>query len=183
MSRKNTNVLVVEEMAHVYNLRAFFVFNWLKANKVKFRKVKGKPIHVVNAVTFCKSIRGIIHAAGKVRDDRNTRADPDRIPTIENMLYRDPGKKRVGPYDSDDIERPIYASSDTEVGLNGVEVSKLYRVNEYRDSSKMLDVLDRTRIKWKTIERPERWECKDIFSKWAVKYRFIQPEKDEKRKR
>lgn len=176
-SNKGPHVLVVEEMAHIYNLRAFFVFNWMEANRVKFRKVRGKPVHVVNAVTFCKSVRGIIRAAGKVRDDRNTRAEPNRIPTIENMLYLDPDKKRIGPYDSDDIDRPVYASRDTEVNRNGVEVSKLYRVNEYRDGSKTLDVLDRTRIKWKTIESPERWECKDILLKWAVKYRFIQVEK------
>lgn len=181
MSRKNTNVLVVEEMAHVYNLHAFFLFNWLGANKVKVRKVKGKPLHVVNAVTFCNSIRDILYAAKRVRDDRNTRENPDRIPTIENMLYRDQTKKRIGPYENDDIERPIYASRDTEINRNGVEVSKLYRVNMYRDGSKTLDVLDRKAfdvlgragIRWETIEKPERWKCKNILQEWAEKYGLI----------
>lgn len=170
IKKRGRKVLLIEEMARVYNIHAFFIFNWLEANKIPYRKVAGKPFHAVNAKIFCESIRDIIYAASKVRDDRNTRTEPERIPTVENMLYRDKDKKRVGPYENDDIERPIYASKDTVLNRNGVEVSMLYRVNMYCDGSRSLDVLDRRTLTWKTIERAERWKCKDILDDWKVLY-------------
>ena len=170
IKRRDRRVLVVEEMAVVYNVHAFFIFNWLEANKIKYTKVKGKPFHLVNASIFCNVIRDIIYAASRVRDDRNTRMQPERIPTIENMLYRDRDKKRMGPYENDDIERPIYASKDTVLNRSGIEVSVLYRVNKYRDGSMTLDVLDYRTLVWKNVERPEKWQCKDIFADWAVMY-------------
>lgn len=170
IKRKSKRVLVVEEMARLYNLHTFFLFNWLEANKIKYVKVKGKPFHLVNASAFCNSISDIMYAASRVRDDRNTRMQPDRIPTIENMLYRDKDKKRVGPYENDDIERPIYASNDTTANRNGIEVSVLYRVNKYRDGSMTLDVLDYRTMRWQKMERPEKWQCKDIFNDWVVMY-------------
>lgn len=168
--RKVKRVLVIEEMAQLYNLHAFFIFNWLEANGVKYVKAKGKPFHLVNASLFCEAIRDIMYAASKVRDDRNTRTEPGRIPTIENMLYRDIAKKRVGPYENGDIERPIYASKDTELNRNGIEVSVLYRVNKYRDGSMTLDVLERRTLTWKTIERFAGWRCKYILDDWKVMY-------------
>lgn len=170
IKKKQRRVLVIEEMAQLYNLHAFFIFNWLEANGVKYVKVKGKPFHLVNASLFCEALRDIIYAASKVRDDRNTRTDPERIPTVENMLYRDKDKKRIGPYENDDIERPIYPSKDTELNRNGVEVSMLYRVNMYYDGSRTLDVLERRTLTWKTIERAEKWKCKDILDDWKVMY-------------
>ena len=119
IKRRDRRVLVVEEMAAVYNIHAFFLFNWLEANKIKYVRVKGKPFHLINASVFCNVIRDIMYAASRVRDDRNTRMQPERIPTIENMLYRDRDKKRVGPYENDDIERPIYTSKDTETNKYG----------------------------------------------------------------
>ena len=132
--------------------------------------MKGKPFHLVNASEFCNSIGDIMYAASRVRDDRNTRMQPERIPTIENMLYRDKDKKRVGPYENDDIERPIYPSKDTELNRNGIEVSMLYRVNMYCDGSRTLDVLERRTLTWKTIERAEKWKCKYILDDWKVLY-------------
>lgn len=170
IKKKQRRVLVIEEMARVYNIHAFFIFNWLEANGVKYVKAKGKPFHLVNASLFCEAIRDIMHAASKVRDDRNTRTDPDRIPTIENMLYRNKDKKRVGPFENDDIERPIYPSKDTELNRNGIEVSMLYRVNMYRDGSRSLDVLERRTLTWKTIERFAGWRCKYILDDWKVMY-------------
>lgn len=170
IKKKQRRVLVIEEMAAVYNIHAFFLFNWLEANKIKYVKVRGKPFHLVNASEFCNSIGDIMYAASRVRDDRNTRMQPERIPTIENMLYRDKDKKRVGPYENDDIERPIYPSKDTELNRNGIEVSMLYRVNMYCDGSRSLDVLERRTLTWKTIERAERWKCKDILDDWKVLY-------------
>lgn len=170
IKRRDRRVLVVEEMAVVYNVHAFFLFNWFEANKIKYVKVKGKPFHLVNASIFCNVIRDIVYAASKVRDDRNTRMQPERIPTIENMLYRDRDKKRVGPFENDDIERPIYASNDTTTNRNGIEVSVLYRVNKYRDGSMTLDVLDYRTMRWQNVERPEKWQCKDIFADWVVMY-------------
>ncbi len=170
IKKKQRRVLVIEEMAQLYNLHAFFIFNWLEANGVKYLKVKGKPFHMVNASLFCEALRDIIYVASKVRDDRNTRTDPERIPTVENMLYRDKDKKRVGPYENDDIERPIYPSKDTELNRNGIEVSMLYRVNMYCDGSRSLDVLDRRTLTWKTIEKAEKWKCKDILYDWKVMY-------------
>nr|UVY54432.1 MAG: hypothetical protein [Bacteriophage sp.] len=170
IKKRSRKVLLIEEMARVYNIHAFFIFNWLEANGVKYAKVKGKPFHAVNAKIFCESIRDIIYAASKVRDDRNTRTDPERIPTVENMLYRDKDKKRVGPYENGDIERPIYPSKNTELNRNGIEVSMLYRVNMYCDGSRSLDVLDRRTLTWKMIEGPEKWKCKDILDDWKVMY-------------
>ena len=170
IKKRGRKVLLIEDMARVYNLHAFFIFNWLEANKIPYRKVAGKPFHAVNASLFCEVIRDIIYAASKVRDDRNTRTEPERIPTIENILYRDKDKKRVGPYENDDIERPIYASKDTVLNRNGIEVSVLYRVNKYRDGSRSLDVLDRRTLTWKRIENAERWKCKDILDDWKVMY-------------
>lgn len=170
IKRRDRRVLVVEEMAVVYNVHAFFIFNWLEANKIKYVKVKGKPFHVVNASVFCEVAGAIMQAASKVRDDRNTRTQPERIPTIENMLYRDKDKKRVGPFDRGDIERPIYASKDTTTNRYGIEVCVLYRVNKYCDGSKTLDVLDYRRLVWENVERPEKWQCKDIFDDWVVMY-------------
>ena len=170
IKRKSKRVLVVEEMARLYNLHAFFLFNWFEANKVQIAKVKGKPFHIVNASTFCNMLPDIINAASKVRDDRNTRMQPDRIPTIENMLYRDISKKRVGPFENDDIERPIYPSKDTTTNRHGIEVSVLYRVNKYRDGGMTLDVLDYRTLAWKNVEHPEKWQCKDISADWAVMY-------------
>lgn len=170
IKKRGRKVLLIEEMARVYNIHAFFIFNWLEANKIPYRKVAGKPFHAVNASLFCEVIRDIIYAASKVRDDRNTRTEPERIPTIENILYRDKDKKRVGPYENDDIERPVYPSKDTELNRNGVEVSMLYRVNMYCDGSRSLDVLDRRTLTWKTIERAKRWKCKDILDDWKVMY-------------
>lgn len=170
IKKRGRKVLLIEEMARVYNIHAFFIFNWLEANKIPYRKVAGKPFHAVNASLFCEVIRDIIYAASKVRDDRNTRTDPERIPTVENILYRDKDKKRVGPYENDDIERPIYASRDTVLNRNGIEVSMLYRVNKYRDGSRSLDVLDWRTLTWKRIENAERWKCKDILDDWKVMY-------------
>lgn len=170
VKKKQRRVLLVEDMARVYNLHAFFIFNWLEANKIKYVKVKGKPFHMVNAEIFCGVIRDIMYLASKVRDDRNTRMQPERIPTIENMLYRDKDKKRVGPYENDDIERPIYPSKDTTTNRHGIEVSVLYRVNKYRDGSMTLDVLEYRTLTWKNVERPEKWQCKDIFADWVVMY-------------
>lgn len=170
IKKKQRKVLLVEEMAAVYNIHAFFLFNWLEANRIKYVKVKGKPFHLVNASEFCNSISDIINAASRVRDDRNTRMQPERIPTIENMLYRDRTKKRVGPRENGDIERPVYPSRDTVRNRHDVEVSVLYRVNKYRDGSMTLDVLDYRTLAWKNVERPERWQCKDIFADWAVMY-------------
>ena len=170
IKRRDRRGLIVEEMARVYNIHAFFIFNWLEANNVKYAKVKGKPFHLVNASLFCDAIRDIIYAASKVRDDRNTRTDPERIPTVENMLYRDKDKKRVGPYENDDIERPIFSSKDTELNRNGIEVAMLYRVNMYCDGSRSLDVLERRTLTWKTIERAEKWKCKEILDDWKVMY-------------
>lgn len=170
IKKKQRRVLVIEEMAQLYNLHAFFIFNWFEANGVKYVKVKGKPFHMVNASLFCEAIRDIMYAASKVRDDRNTRTDPERIPTVENMLYRDKDKKRVGPYENGDIERPIYASRDTVLNRNGVEVSMLYRVNMYGDGSRTLDKLNHRTLRWETIERAEKWKCKDILDDWKVLY-------------
>lgn len=170
IKRRDRRVLVIEDMAQVYNIHAFFIFNWLGANGVKYVKVKGKPFHVVNASAFCKVTGAVMCAASMVRDDRNTRNDPDRIPTKENLLYRDKDKKRVGPYENDDIERPIYASKDTVLNRSGIEVSMLYRVNMYRDGSRSLDVLDYRTLTWRNVERPEKWQCKDILYDWAVMY-------------
>lgn len=170
IKKKQRRVLLVEDMARVYNLHAFFIFNWLEANGVKYVKVKGKPFHLVNASAFCNSVGDIMYAASRVRDDRNTRMQPERIPTIENMLYRDKDKKRVGPHENDDIERPIYPSKDTTTNRYGIEVSVLYRVNKYRDGSMTLDVLDYRTLAWRNIERAEKWKCKDIFADWAVMY-------------
>lgn len=170
IKKKQRKVLLIEDMARVYNIHAFFLFNWLEANKIKYIKVKGKPFHLVNASEFCNSIGDIMYAASRVRDDRNTRMQPERIPTIENMLYRDRDKKRVGPHENDDIERPIYPSKDTTTNRYGIEVSVLYRVNKYREGSMTLDVLDYRTLAWKNIERPEKWRCKDIFADWVVMY-------------
>lgn len=170
IKKKQRRVLVIEEMARLYNLHAFFVFNWLEANGVKYLKAKGKPFHLVNASTFCNMLPDIINAASKVRDDRNTRTDPERIPTIENMLYRDKDKKRVGPYENGDIERPIYPSKDTETNKYGIEVSMLYRVNMYCDGSRTLDKLNHRTLRWENIERAEKWKCKDILDDWKVMY-------------
>lgn len=170
IKKKQRRVLVIEEMAAVYNIHAFFLFNWLEANKIKYVKVKGKPFHLVNASEFCNSIGDIMYAASRVRDDRNTRMQPERVPTIENMLYRDKDKKRVGPYENDDIERPIYPSKDTELNRNGIEVSVLYRVNMYRDGSRTLDKLNHRTLKWENTERAEKWKCKDILDDWKVMY-------------
>lgn len=173
IKKKQRRVLLVEDMARVYNLHAFFIFNWLEANGVKYVKVKGKPFRLVNAEIFCNSISDIMYAASKVRDDRNTRMQPERIPTIENMLYRDKDKKRVGPYDNDDIERPIYPSKDTETNKYGIEVSMLYRVNMYRDGSRTLDKLNHRTLRWETIERAEKWKCKYILDDWKVLYGLV----------
>ena len=173
VKRRDRRVLVVEEMAAVYNIHAFFLFNWLEANKIKYVKVKGKPFHLVNASEFCNSIGDIMYAASRVRDDRNTRMQPERIPTIENMLYRDKDKKRVGPYENDDIERPIYTSKDTETNKYGIEVSMLYRVNMYCDGSRTLDKLNHRTLRWETIERAEKWKCKDILDDWKVLYGLV----------
>lgn len=170
VKKKQRKVLLVEDMAHVYNLHAFFIFNWLKANGVKYAKVKGKPFHTVNASVFCEVAGAITQAASKVRDDRNTRMQPERIPTIENMLYRDKEKKRINPFDREDIERLIYASKDTVKNRHDVEVSVLYRVNKYCDGSMTLDVLDYRRLAWVNVERPEKRQCKDIFEDWVVRY-------------
>lgn len=170
IKRRDRRVLVVEEMAVVYNIHAFFIFNWMDANKMKYVKVKGKPFHAVNASLFCDVAGNIMYAASKVRDDRNTRMQPERIPTIENMLYRDKEKKRINPFDREDIERPIYASKDTTTNRYGIEVSVLYRVNKYCDGSMTLDVLDYRTLAWKNVERPEKWQCKDIFADWVVMY-------------
>lgn len=173
IKKKQRKVLLVEDMARVYNLHAFFIFNWLEANGVKYAKVKGKPFHAVNAEIFCEVIRAIMYAASKVRDDRNTRIDPERIPTIENMLYRDKDKKRIGPYENDDIERPIYTSKDTETNKYGIEVSMLYRVNMYRDGSRSLDKLNHRALRWENLERAEKWKCKYILDDWKVLYGLV----------
>lgn len=173
IKKKQRKVLLVEDMARVYNLHAFFIFNWLEANGVNYAKVKGKPFHMVNAEIFCGVIRDIMYAASKVRDDRNTRTDPERIPTIENMIYRDKDKKRVGPYENDDIERPIYTSKDTETNKYGIEVSMLYRVNMYCDGSRTLDKLNHRTLRWENIERAEKGKCKYILDDWKVLYGLV----------
>lgn len=173
IKKKQRKVLLIEDMARVYNLHAFFIFNWLEANGVKYAKVKGKPFHAVNAKIFCEVIRDIVYVASKVRDDRNTRTEPERIPTIENMLYRDRDKKRVGPYENDDIERPIYTSEDTETNKYGIEVSMLYRVNMYRDGSRTLDKLNHRTLRWENIERAEKRKCKDILDDWKALYGLV----------
>lgn len=170
MARKKArkpSIFLVEEMADISNVYSFFVHRFLERNGVHKKKLRGKPFHRVDAKTFAALYPELLRDIATARDDRNTRDNPDRVPTIENLMYKNPEKRRFNKFDTMDIERRIIPGEKTETGARGVKLAEIYRANIYRDQTISLDKWDRTERTWKRLEPIKR---KEFFIDWVVKY-------------
>ena len=94
--RKKPLEFVIQDLATIFNVNEFFLFKFFKANGIYYRKAKGFPYNLVNAMAVCEALPQIIHEIATTRDDRNTRTEPNRIPTIETMLLKNWERERPG---------------------------------------------------------------------------------------
>lgn len=172
--RKKPLEFVVEDLATILNVNEFFLFKFFKANGIYYRKAKGFPYNLVNAMAVCEALPQIIYEIATARDDRNTRTEPNRIPTIETMLLKNPEKTKLDKFNTEDIPRK-WCPGTWKLKYRGrVESNPIYRLNYYRDGTVSLDMWQWQFGKWAQMEpcRALR-NRKEILRDWADKYRFI----------
>lgn len=179
--RKKPLEFVVEDLATVLNVNEFFLYKFFKANGIYYRKAKGFPYNLVNAMAVCEALPQIIYEIATTRDDRNTRTEPNRIPTIETMLLKNPERERLDRFNTEDIPRK-WCPGTWKLKYRGrVESNPIYRLNYYRDGTVSLDMWKWSFHKWETVEpcRAPR-NCMEILREWAHKHSFIARDKDGK---
>lgn len=172
--RKKPLEFVVEDLATILNVNEFFLYKFFKANGVYYRKVKGPPYNLVNAMTVCEALPQIIYEIATTRDDRNTRAEPNRIPTIETMLLKNRERERLDKFNMEDIPR-MWCPGTWKLKYRGrVESNPIYRLNYYKDGTVSLDEWMWQFHKWEKREpcRALRYR-NEILREWADKYGFI----------
>lgn len=179
--RKKPLEFVIQDLATILNVNEFFLFKFCKENGIYYRKAKNFPYHLVGAMEICEVIPEIRRKIATVRDDRNTRTEPNRIPTIETMFIKDTEKAKLGKLNTEDIPR-IWCPGIGKVNYRGrVESNVIYRLNYYKDGTVSLDVWKWPFHKWETVEQCEALRnCKVILREWADKHGFIARDKDGK---
>lgn len=168
---------IVQELAALVNVRAFFLLKFLRENNVPVKqlgrgKVKG-IYHAVDALQMSYMFSAFMNAVRMTRDDRNTRLNPEARPTIENLMFVSQGKRRFQKFDNLDIPRVIVAGREKELFVNKYLVNKLFRVNCYADGTYSLDRWDRKILRWERIETPEKYKCGVILQDWKIRFGLI----------
>lgn len=179
--RKKPLEFVIQDLATILNVNEFFLFKFCKENGIYYRKAKNFPYHLVKAMEICEVIPKLRREIATVRDDRNTRTEPNRIPTIETAFIKDSEKTRLNKFNTEDIPR-IWCPGTGKVNYRGrVESNVIYRLNYYKDGTVSLDRWEWPFHKWETVEpfRALR-NRREILREWAHKYSFIARDKDGK---
>lgn len=172
--RKKPPEFVVEDLATILNVNEFFLFRFFRANGIYYRKAKGFPYNLVNAMAVCEALPQILYEIATTRDDRNTRTEPNRIPTIETMLLKNPERERLDKFNTKDIPRKWCPGTRTLKYRGRVESNPIYRLNYYGDGTVSLDEWVWQSHKWEKRELCGALWCRnDILHKWADKYGFI----------
>lgn len=172
--RKKPLEFVVEDLATILNVNEFFLFKFFKSNGIYYRKAKGFPHYLVNAMAVCEAMPQIIHEIATVRDDRNTRTEPNRIPTIETMLLKNPERERPDKFNTEDIPRMWCPGTGKIKYRMRVESNPIYRLHYYKDGAVSLD-----EWVWQLRKWEKREPCRvsgyrnGILREWAGKYGFI----------
>lgn len=172
--RKKPLEFVVEDLATILNVNEFFLFKFCKENGIYYRKAKGFPYNLVNAMAVCEALPQIMYEIATTRDDRNTRTEPNRIPTIETMLLKNPERERLGKFNTGDIPR-MWCPGTWKLKYRGrVESNPIYRLNYYKDGTVSLDMWQWQFGKWVRMEPCGALRNrKEILREWADKYGFI----------
>lgn len=179
--RKKPLEFVIQDLATILNVNEFFLFKFCKENGIYYRKAKNFPYHLVKAMEICEVIPKLRREIATVRDDRNTRTEPNRIPTIETLFIKDNKKTRLDKFNAEDIPR-IWCPGTGTVNYRGrVESNVIYRLNYYKDGTVSLDMWKWSFHKWEMVEpcRALR-NRKEILREWAYKHSFIARDKDGK---
>lgn len=168
---------IVQELAALVNVRAFFLLKFLRENNVPVKqlgreKVKG-IYHAVDALQMSYMFSAFMDAVRTTRDDRNTRLNPEARPTIENLMFVSQDKRRLRKFDNLDIPRVIVVGREKELFVNKYLVNKLFRVNCYADGTYSLDGWDRKILRWERIETPEKYKCGVILQDWKIRFGLI----------
>lgn len=168
---------IVQELAALVNVRAFFLLKFLRENNVPVKqlgreKVKG-IYHAVDALQMSYMFSAFLDAVRTTKDDRNTRQNPEARPTIENLMFVSQGKRRFQKFDNLDIPRVIVAGREKELFVNKYLVNKLFRVNCYADGTYSLDGWNRKILRWERIETPEKYKCGVILQDWKIRFGLI----------
>lgn len=168
---------IVQELAALVNVRAFFLIKFLRENNVPLKqlgrgKVKG-IYHAVDALQMSYMFSAFMDAVRTTKDDRNTRLNPEARPTIENLMFVSQDKRRFQKFDNLDIPRVIVAGREKELFVNKYLVNKLFRVNCYADGTYSLDRWDRKILRWERIETPEKYKCGVILQDWKIRFGLI----------
>ena len=172
--KKKPLEFVVEDLATILNVNEFFLFKFFKANDIYYRKAKGFPHYLVKAMAVCEALPQIIYEIATVRDDRNTRTEPNRIPTIETMLLKNPERERLDKFNTEDIPRMWCPGTGKIKYRMRVESNRIYRVNYYRDGAVSLDEWAWQLRKWEKRESCRTSGYRNgILLEWAGKYGFI----------
>nr|DAZ35531.1 MAG TPA: hypothetical protein [Caudoviricetes sp.] len=172
--RKKPLEFVVEDLATILNVNEFFLFKFFKANGIYYRKAKGFPYNLVKAMAVCEALPQIIYEIATVRDDRNTRTEPNRIPTIETMLLKNPERERMDKFNTEDIPRMWCPGTGKIKYRMRVESNRIYRINYYGDGTVSLDEWVWQLRKWEKREPCRTSGYRNgILLEWAVKYGFI----------
>lgn len=172
--RKKPLEFVIQDLATILNVNEFFLFKFCKENGIYYRKVKSFPYHLVKAMEICEAIPKLRREIATVRDDRNTRTEPNRIPTIETAFIKDSEKTRLNKFNTEDIPR-IWCPGTWKLKYRGrVESNPIYRLNYYRDGTVSLDEWMWQFHKWEKQEPCRALRCRnEILREWADKYGFI----------
>ena len=103
--RKKPLEFVIQDLATILNVNEFFLFKFCKENGIYYGKAKNFPYHLVKAMEICEAIPKLRREIATVRDDRNTRTEPNRIPTIETLFIKDNEKTKLDKFNTEDIPR------------------------------------------------------------------------------
>lgn len=168
---------IVQELAALVNVRAFFLLKFLRENNVPVKQLgRGKVegiYHAVDALQMSYMFSAFMDAVRTARDDRNTRLNPEARPTIENLMFVSQDKRRFQKFGNLDIPRVIVAGREKELFVNKYLVNKLFRVNCYADGTYSLDGWDRKILRWERIETPEKYKCRVVLQDWKIRFGLI----------
>lgn len=171
------DAFIVQELAALVNVRAFFLLKFLKENNIPVKQLgRGKVrgiYHAVDALQMSYMFSTLMETIRTTKDDRNTRLNPDARPTIENLMFVSQDKRRFQKFDNLDIPRVIVAGREKELFVNKYLVNKLFRVNCYHDGTYSLDGWNRKIFKWERIEMPEKYKCGVILQDWKIRFGLI----------